>query len=182
MFHISVVSTRLLDSSRKLSSNYGILLPSFLFLCCPVSPLVATPQQLRSLPRHLYTTASVALTEESKTIAPIMHAIYTSLFVLAAVAAAQEMSDITEAIKMIPACAIGCFTEGVGNSTCGPTDAYCQCTSGAADIAKVVVPCLCETMSAGTCSVEELMSTTTFPMVAHTLNTDTFPQTPKKPP
>ncbi|KXS97188.1 hypothetical protein AC578_851 [Pseudocercospora eumusae] len=86
-----------------------------------------------------------------------MHAIYPSIFALAAFAVAQDLSDTTEAIKLIPTCAIGCFTEGIANSTCGPTDAHCQCTTGATDIAKVVVPCLCKTMADGSCSVDELM-------------------------
>ncbi|KXT15095.1 hypothetical protein AC579_6443 [Pseudocercospora musae] len=86
-----------------------------------------------------------------------MHAIYTAIFALAPFAVAQDLSDTTEALKLIPACAIGCFTQGIAASTCGPTDAHCQCTSGATDIAKVVVPCLCGTMADGTCSVDELM-------------------------
>ncbi|EME76902.1 uncharacterized protein MYCFIDRAFT_212746 [Pseudocercospora fijiensis CIRAD86] len=86
-----------------------------------------------------------------------MHAIYTSIFTLAAFAVAQDLTDTTQAIKLIPACAISCFTQGITATTCGPTDVHCQCTTGAADVAKVVIPCLCNAMADKTCSSDELM-------------------------
>jgi len=53
----------------------------------------------------------------------------------------------------IPDCAVPCFTEAIGNSTCGITDAYCQCTSGAAKIQSVAISCLCHS----SCSTADLI-------------------------
>jgi len=32
----------------------------------------------------------------------------------------------------IPSCADTCFTQAIGNTSCGATDYYCQCTTGRA--------------------------------------------------
>lgn len=43
----------------------------------------------------------------------------------------------------IPACAIKCFTSAVSKTPCSVFDYYCQCTTGAEQIAKSAFPCLC---------------------------------------
>ncbi|KAF2209625.1 hypothetical protein CERZMDRAFT_100407 [Cercospora zeae-maydis SCOH1-5] len=58
-------------------------------------------------------------------------------------------------LSKIPPCALQCLTQAATSSSCQLTDIYCQCTTGEAAIAKVLVPCLC----ASTCSPSDLMGT-----------------------
>ena len=70
------------------------------------------------------------------------------LSLLAALGAAQA------GIGDLPQCALSCFTTAIASSSCGLSDNYCQCTSGAQQIRSDTIACLCES----TCTATELMS------------------------
>ncbi|CAK1360522.1 hypothetical protein CB0940_06567 [Cercospora beticola] len=88
-----------------------------------------------------------------------MHSFF-SLLAVASIAAAASTTEQGGSPQMpdlskIPPCALQCLTQAAGTTSCLLTDVYCQCTSGAADIAKAIVPCLCQS----TCSETDLMGT-----------------------
>lgn len=70
---------------------------------------------------------------------------------LAALGAAQT------GISDLPQCALSCFTTAIASSSCGLSDNYCQCTSGAQQIRADTISCLCESA----CTATELMSMST---------------------
>ncbi|KAK3050131.1 SWI/SNF and RSC complex subunit Ssr1 [Extremus antarcticus] len=58
----------------------------------------------------------------------------------------------------LPACAQLCFLRAIGETSCGATDYYCQCTEGAKAIQKSAIPCLCANAGTdGGCSAAEMM-------------------------
>lgn len=46
-------------------------------------------------------------------------------------------------VSAIPKCALKCFEEAVGKTSCSLLDYYCQCSTGAKVIANSAFPCLC---------------------------------------
>ncbi|KAK5128277.1 hypothetical protein LTR85_002944 [Meristemomyces frigidus] len=67
--------------------------------------------------------------------------------------AATLLATLATAQLNLPTCALTCFNEAVGNSTCGATDYYCQCTTGAAVIQSHAISCLC----GSSCTTVELL-------------------------
>ncbi|KAK4542589.1 hypothetical protein LTR36_006637 [Oleoguttula mirabilis] len=53
----------------------------------------------------------------------------------------------------LPDCSLPCFEEAIGNTTCGLTDYYCQCTTGAQVIQSQAISCLC----LSDCTTSELL-------------------------
>ncbi|KAI5360749.1 Putative extracellular membrane protein, CFEM [Septoria linicola] len=87
-----------------------------------------------------------------------MHSFLASILAAASLAAAATTaapSDSMPDLSKVPQCALRCLTEAAGSTSCSLEDAYCQCTTGAADIVKVIVPCLCQSA----CTPQDLIST-----------------------
>lgn len=86
-----------------------------------------------------------------------MHSFLASILAAASLAAAATTaapSDSMPDLSKVPQCALQCLTEAAGSTSCSLVDAYCQCTTGAADIVKVIVPCLCQSA----CTPQDLIS------------------------
>jgi len=78
--------------------------------------------------RHFQSITSTSITRMYSVV------LLTTLAAFAALATAQ---------LDFPSCATACMNQAIGNTTCGLSDYYCQCTTGQSKIQDLAIPCLC---------------------------------------
>lgn len=84
-----------------------------------------------------------------------MHAFLTFAAAAASLALADGTMDSSSVgidISKIPQCALQCVVAAAGTTSCSVTDTYCLCTTGAQDIVKSLIPCVC----GSTCTPDEV--------------------------
>lgn len=80
--------------------------------------------------------------------------INVAMHIFTAIVSLATLAVLTDAQLNLPQCAGQCFSEAIGNTSCSDSDFYCQCTSGAATIQGLAIPCLCHSE----CSSTDLIS------------------------
>lgn len=97
-----------------------------------------------------------------------MHAFLAFAAAAASLALADGTTDSSSVgidISKIPQCALQCIVASAGSTSCSVTDTYCLCTTGAEDIVKSLIPCVCES----TCTPDEVTGEYRDPSVIRAL-------------